>query len=148
LVDLSVLQIADGTFRLVRIAANFRVEIVSSTVSEVEEVLDNHFVSGESTSLIGTNDGGTTEGFNTWQFTDNSFFSSHSTSSQGEACSDDSRKSFWNSSNGQSDSDLEVVESSRDETTVSFIAKVSEVHDPDKNTDNTNSSGKSLTEFV
>lgn len=146
-VNIPLLDIGNISFGLIGDTRDIRSEEIGSVVTVEDELLDNHFVGGQSTGLIRANDSGATEGFNTLELSDNSSFLGHTTGSQSQAGGDDSGQTFRDSSDGKSDGDLEVVQAASDETTVDGIAEVSEVDNPDDDANDTDSLGQSFTEF-
>ena len=95
-------------------------------------------VGSQGSSLIGANDGGGSKGFNGGKRSNDGVLFGHFHGSEGEAGGNDSRETFWNSGNGQSDGNLEVVDGTLEESSVDGIAEVSEVDNPNQNTDDTN----------
>jgi len=71
---------------------------------------DGHLVRRQCSGLVGADDGRAAESFNRWQTTNDSVLLGHTTGSESKTGRDDGRQTFGDSSDGKSDSDLEVVD--------------------------------------
>jgi hypothetical protein len=73
---------------------------------------DRHLIGGQSSGLIGADNGSAAESFDGRKTTHDGVLLGHTTSTKGQTGCDDSWKTFWNSSDSQSDGDFEVVDGS------------------------------------
>lgn len=112
--------------------------ITNNSVSTVLPA-DRHLVGGKSSGFIRADDWGATQCFHRWQGTHNGILLGHSSGSQGETGGDDSGQTFWDGSDGQSNSDLEIVDGTLDPgASVSGVVEVTNIDGPDGNADDGN----------
>ena len=97
---------------------------------------DRHLVGGESSSFVGADDRGATQGLHRRQTAHDGVLLGHASGSQGEAGGDNSRKSLRNGRHCQRHRDLEVVDGTLDpRAPVSGVVEVTDVDSPHRDTD-------------
>ena len=69
-----------------------------------------HLVGGECSCLVGADDRRAAKSLDRGQTAHNGVLLGHAACAEGEAGCDDGRQAFWDSSHGQRNSDLEVVD--------------------------------------
>ena len=110
---------------------------------------DRHLIGGESTRLIGANDRCAAQSLDRRQRSDNGVLLCHASGAQSQAGGDDGRQTFGNSSHGQSDSNLEVVDgAAQPGAAVHGIVEVADVDGPHSDTDDRDDLGELFAEFV
>ena len=84
-----------------------------------------------------------------WDQPDNAVLLGHAAGSQSQASGDDSGQTFRDSSDGESNGDLEIVDGTlHPGSTVSGVVEVTDVDGPDSDTDEGDDLGQLLSEFV
>lgn len=97
---------------------------------------DWHLIGGQSTSLVRTNNWGTTQGFHGGKASNNCILLGHSAGSKSQAGGNNSRQALRNSSNSKSNSNLKVIDStSNPGATMNWIIEVTDVYYPDSDAD-------------
>lgn len=105
-------------------------------------------VGGQSTSLIRTNDIGATESLDTGQIPDNRVLLCHLLRTESQTGGDDSSQPFGDSSYRQRDGNLEVVHSTFQSTVMCGIPEVTNVDEPDEDTNDRDDFGEHVTKVV
>jgi hypothetical protein len=135
----AVVGVVEGTFWLVSGARHRVLSDVEFAVGNRlngEHFADGHLVGGEGTGFIGTDNGSATESFDGWKRPDNGVFLGHSVGTESQTGGDDGWETFWDSSDGEGDSDFEVVNSTfYPGATVHWVVEVSDVDSPNENAD-------------
>ena len=109
---------------------------------------DTHLVGGQSPRFIGADHIRTTKSLDTGKVPDNRVLLGHLFCSEGKACSDNGGETLWDSSNGECDGNLEVVDSTMDRTSVGWVPEVPEVDGPDEDTNNTDNFSEHVTKVI
>mmetsp|Transcript_38236 Transcript_38236/g.75275 ORF Transcript_38236/g.75275 Transcript_38236/m.75275 type:complete len:495 (-) Transcript_38236:791-2275(-) len=112
------------------------------------ERYNRHFVQGQGTSFVGADHSRTAESLDRGELADDCVALHHFFGSQGEAESDDSRETFWDSSDTKSDSNFEVVNATTKKGTMDRVGELLVVHDPHSNADQANNFGQIVAELV
>ena len=107
-----------------------------------------HLVRCEGTRLVGTDHVRAAESFDTREVAYNGILLRHFLSSERETRSNHSSKSFWNSSNGEGNCNLEVVHRTLQHTMVRGVPEVPDVHEPDQDTDDSDDLRKHVAKVV
>jgi len=107
-----------------------------------------HLILGQSSGFVGADNSGASKSLNWWQSSNDSIVLSHFSCSKSEACGNNCWESLRNSSYGQSNRDLEIIDASLHETSVDVIVHVLIVHDPHQEANDTNQPGKFLSKVI
>ena len=123
-------------------------EVVASLV-HVDDLVHAHLVGGESTGLVGANDTAASESLDGGQATNDGVLLGHSLGSECQTGGDDNRETFGNGGNTERDGDLEVVDGALGPVAAERgIVEVTDVDQPNENTDSGDDLGQAVTEIV
>ena len=123
-------------------------EIVASLV-HVYNLVDAHLVGGESSSLVTTDDTAAAESLDRRQAADDRVLLRHGPGSEGQTSSNDNGKTFGDGSNSKRHSNLEVVDCALGPVAAERgIVEVTDVDQPNENTDSGDDLGQTVTKVV
>ena len=109
---------------------------------------DTHLVGGQSSRFVGADDIRTTKGLNAGEIPDDCVLLGHFFGSESKACGDYGGETFWDGGNSKCYGDLEVIDSTMDYTSVGWVPEVSEVDDPNEDTNDGDNFGEHVTKVV
>ena len=109
---------------------------------------DTHLICGQSTRLVRTYYVRATQSFNTRKIPDNGILLGHFLGTKCQTCSNNSGQSFWDSGNRKGYCNLEVINRAFQGSVVGWIPEVTEVYEPNKDTDDGNDLGEHVTKII
>lgn len=130
-------------------------ELSKDTVSrdQAKELRTTHFghahlVGGQCTRLVRADDVGAAQGLDTWQVANDSVAFGHFLGSKGKACGDDGGETFRDSSDGECDGNLEVINRSFQSSAMRRVGEVTVVNNPDEDADHGDDFGECVSKVV
>ena len=109
---------------------------------------DAHLASGQSSCFVGADYVRTTKSLDAWEIPNDCILLGHFFGSEGKACCDHGGETFRDSGNGKRHGDLEVIDSTVDRASVSWVPEVPEVDDPDEDADDADHFSEHVTEVI
>ena len=91
-----------------------------------------HLVGGQSSRFVGTDHIGTTKGLDAGKIPNDCVLLGHLFGSESETCGNHGGETLWDGGNSKCYSDLEVINSAMDRTSVGWVPEVPEVDNPDE----------------
>lgn len=138
----------DGAHRFEACPLHIQLFQTGSRFVDVDEGADAHLVGGQSTRLVGADDGAAAQSLDGWQIANDCILGRHLAGAEREASGDDNSETFGNGGDTERNGNLEVVDGALGERTVAGIAKVANVDKPDQDADDGNDLCQRVTKLI
>lgn len=109
---------------------------------------DAHLVRGQSPCFVGTDHIRATKSLDAWKIPDDCIILGHLFGSKGKACCDHGGEPLGDGGNSKCYCDLEVVDSTVDCTAVGWIPEVSEIDNPNEDTNDGDNFGEHVAKVI